>query len=643
MKYTAYAIRQSTDRFVGLPPGAAKFAGPMAEAAAFVERKSLLDPKLWCVFVSQFKRGSEDNLDMGWRSEYWGKMMRGACITYEYDRNEALYAVMEETVRDLLDMQDEFGRITSYNLENEFRGWDVWGRKYVMLGLEYFLEICRDDILADRIVNSLRRQADYMIAKTGCGEAGKLDVTNTSEAWEGLNASSILEPVVRLYHVTGEARYLDYAAKIIRCGGTKSFNIFEAALADEKAPCEYPVTKAYEMMSCFEGILEFYRATGDGKYLQMVRNFAAKVIATDVTVIGSAGTTHELFDHSRINQFNPAFKGIMQETCVTVTWMKFCLQLLAITGDGAFADNIELSAYNALLGAVNFEENPFRGEVFAFDSYSPLLNSSRGLSVGGYKTLLRGLMHWGCCVAIGACGTGLFPRYAGMLSADKKAPVVNFYVPGEIGFALPDGDFSVRIETGYPYQGDVRIVTTSGRDNETPLLLRIPAWSRETVISVNEREADFTVENGYATLSEAWKEGDIIDVRFDMRVRVIRAAEIDPDASPESVCHAAIMRGPLVLARDSVLEDDVTSAVCFPPGVRFLIPREVKTGSLENGGKRLTVVLETEDGPLVLCDYASAGRDWGKSGPVTCWVRTKQVSAEKGQRPERPEDPAAAE
>ena len=639
MKYTAYSIRKTTDKYLEIPSGAASFTGPMAEAAGFVERKSLLDPKLWCVFVSQFQRGSEDNLDMGWRSEYWGKMMRGACVTYEYDGSEALYAVLEGTVRDVLEKQDEYGRITSYDLVNEFRGWDVWGRKYVMLGLEYFLEICRDDILADRIVDSLKRQADYLIAKTGCKEAGKLDITDTSEAWEGLNSSSVLEPVVRLYHITGERRYLEYAAKIIRRGGTGSFDIFEAALADEKAPFEYPVTKAYEMTSCFEGVLEYYRATGEEKYLRMVRNFATKVIATDITIIGGAGTTHELFDHSRIRQFDPAVRGIMQETCVTVTWMKFCLQLLSVTGDGVFADNIELSAYNALLGAVNFEEHPSRGEVFAFDSYSPLLDSVRGLAVGGYKTLLRGLMHWGCCVAIGSCGTGLFPRYAGMISAENNAPTVNFYIPGEIRFELPGsglsgsrlpgGEMKLRIETEYPYRGDVRIVVLGGPGNEdspeTPLRLRIPAWSRETVISVNGRETDFEIRNGYAEISEAWNDGDVIDLHFDMRVRIVRAKDLDPGASPEAARHAALMRGPIVLARDSVLEDNVTSAVRLPENAKYLIPREVRTGSLADGGKRLLVALETESGPLTLCDYASAGRDWGKSGPMTCWIKEAQL------------------
>ena len=46
----------------------------------------------------------------------------------------------------------------------------------------------------------------------------------------------------------------------------------------------------------------------------------------------------------------------MQETCVTVTWIKLCYQLLRITGDSVYADEIEKSVYNALYGAVNTEK-----------------------------------------------------------------------------------------------------------------------------------------------------------------------------------------------------------------------------------------------------------------------------------------------
>ena len=71
--------------------------------------------------------------------------MRGACFVYSYSHNPKLYEVLTATVKDLLSAQDELGRISSYAVSHEFDGWDLWGRKYVLLGMQYYLEICQDE------------------------------------------------------------------------------------------------------------------------------------------------------------------------------------------------------------------------------------------------------------------------------------------------------------------------------------------------------------------------------------------------------------------------------------------------------------------------------------------------------------------
>ena len=668
MKYTAHAKRLKTDTFLLPEPGAQSYGGAVGKALKWVEKETLLDPKLWAVFVEQFRIGDVDDADLGWRSEYWGKMMRGACFTYRCTFDEELYRTMEFTVKDILTTIDRYGRVSGYSVAREFHGWDMWGRKYVLLGLQYFLEICRDDALADRIVESMCRQADYIINKVGAGEVGKIDVTYTSEWWDGLNSSSILEPFVRLYNITGRREYLDFAKKIIDCGGMRGFNIFEAALEGKLCPYQYPVTKAYEMISCFEGVIEYYRVNGERKYLEMAVNFARLVRDSDITVIGSAGTTHELFDNSRARQFNPEFKGIMQETCVTVTWMKFCLQLLSLTGDSAFADMMEVSAYNALLGAVNYNRNPYQGEIFAFDSYSPLLNSTRGLAVGGYKPLLGGAMHWGCCVAIGACGTGLFPAAGVMKVNFEKGGVtaansekggvaaansekcggtsdvnrgecgvaVNFYTCGEAAVETPCGKTVLKIDTDYPFDGFVRIEILPEKEGKFKLMLRVPGWAEKykiavisngTAVSTLCDENDGRLENGYLAIERTWRPGDSVTLDFEMKTTILRAAEVDPDADEKSRCHAALLRGPVVLGLDSATGRDVTKPVKFitEDGAGKYARARVKSVKREAGqAVGITLEIETEDGPIEVSDYASCGKTWGKNKPVTAWITTKE-------------------
>ena len=132
-----------------------QFPGMFDGFVKYIEEFQLLRTDLWKRFVQQFKEDAD--YEAGWRGEYWGKMMRGACFVYSYSKNPKLYQVLTDTVKDMLTAQDEYGRISSYAISHEFDGWDLWSRKYVLLGMQYYLEICQDDGLAAQIVDSMCR------------------------------------------------------------------------------------------------------------------------------------------------------------------------------------------------------------------------------------------------------------------------------------------------------------------------------------------------------------------------------------------------------------------------------------------------------------------------------------------------------
>ena len=156
---TAMQPRLATDKLFQLGPGSVKMTGFIADTVRFIQDWQLKDAGLWKQFVLQFGNAVDDD-DNGWRCEYWGKMMRGACFVYAGTQDGDLYALMESTVRDLMTRQEADGRVSSYSREHEFHGWDIWGRKYVMLGMEYFLEVCRDEALKKEILVFLCRHAD---------------------------------------------------------------------------------------------------------------------------------------------------------------------------------------------------------------------------------------------------------------------------------------------------------------------------------------------------------------------------------------------------------------------------------------------------------------------------------------------------
>ncbi|MBE7037835.1 MAG: hypothetical protein E7404_02905 [Ruminococcaceae bacterium] len=63
------------------------YKGFVDDTYRFIEDFQLMRPEIWSRFVQQFREAADR--DGGWRGEFWGKMMRGACMTY--DLKLALY------------------------------------------------------------------------------------------------------------------------------------------------------------------------------------------------------------------------------------------------------------------------------------------------------------------------------------------------------------------------------------------------------------------------------------------------------------------------------------------------------------------------------------------------------------------------
>lgn len=623
-------------------PVTAKLTGEADAAARFLTEKTYLDRALWHKFVEQF-REQPDSENHGWRGEYWGKSMRGAVTVYRYLRDERLYDVLTETVEDLLDAAEPDGRISSFRRDAELCWWDMWCRKYVMLGLQYYYGICRDGDLKARILSALCAHADYILARVGRGE-GKMSVLDTSYYWRALNSCSILEPMMHLYRMTGEARYLDFASHIVEEGGARDANIFEKAFENTCYPYQYGVVKAYEMCSCFEGLLEYYEVTGDERHKTAAINFGYALLESEDTVIGSLGCTHELLDHGRMRQTAKADEP-SQETCVTVTWMRYCARMLALTGDRVFADSIEKSFHNAYLGALNTTEaiSPYLHEKFVnttketdyvvdtflpFDSYAPLTPRRRGERVGGNQ-LLSDKSYFGCCACIG--GAGLYPLLEQALTVKENELTLNFFERGDFTCRVGERTVRVSLETAYPVDGRVTIRVTTDAPLSLSLRVRIPAWSKSTQIA---SEKPYVMENGYAVFAELGTECDEIVLDLDMTLRrqlpesweddviwVDKTRRTPNDATtwplevhhlPEDDNYVCWMRGPITLGGDSRMEKDV----CLPYTFReenglpvYRLSEDTRISADESC--RLRLVFTDADGrEFSLIDYASAGKDW---------------------------------
>jgi hypothetical protein len=173
--------------------------------------------------------------------------------------------------------------------------------------------------------------------------------------------------------------------------------------------------------------LEYGRTTGEQKWIQSALNLGKQVLETELTVIGCAGCTHELFDGSRVAQFNEELAGtIMQETCVSVTLMKFMMQLMSINADPSFADVIETAFYNDVLGhALEISSMGIRVDAESLDRqltergcddrralpfHSKLLSGELPLTIGGGIGQSRLCMLMMGCAHIGEVQSSIWDK-----------------------------------------------------------------------------------------------------------------------------------------------------------------------------------------------------------------------------------------
>ena len=544
------------------------------------------------------------------QGEMWGKAVRSGAMFYRYTQDPELKKILKATVSDLLTTQRANGSVSCSDISKQpdSGGGDLWERKYVLLGLdEYYMQVEKDPV----VLKSMIDQADCIISQTG--PAPKVPIVDQGWSPNHIESSTILEPIMRLYKLTGHQRYLDFAKYIVEEeGGAKGFTIIEDAF-NNKVPEQiggvYP--KAYEMMSLFEGLVEYYRVTGNNHWKQAFMNLYHNIIEREITIIGNGGGDQpyhpavygEAWDNTALEQTNPNIERMM-ETCVGVTWMKLCTQILRLTGDPLAMDMIEKYTYNGLLGAMKPEGDGF--------SYVNLLN--------GVKTNTKG---WGgmvdsvyvtCCNLNGPMGLAYLPYVAIMNS--ETGPVINLYNQGTAVASSAKGN-QVKLDfiSDYPLSGGVQINVSIETPEEFTIRVRIPAWSQVTVLKVNNEL--FAASSGtYAEIKRRWKTGDQIDLQLDMRCRLIDA----PKGSNRAGDYfQALVRGPIVLARDEnsdTLYNQPVSIISKDGYVEIFPENPIADGT------KMQFRIPVSNGFIYMVDYASVNNWNGKH--ICTWLPKKR-------------------
>ena len=606
-------LRHAYDKQFDLPAGSVSLTGITDEKIRIITEGTLKVIDMHAL-ADYFRH----TMDMFATGEFWGKIMRASCLICSYTGDPALRAIVDEAAADMLSLQREDGCLSTcpdHTQPNGSNGSDLWERKYALMGLLAYYELTGSAEALEACVKLVR----YTNAQVG--EAPKTPITKTGWAFCGIESSSILEPVMRVYHVTGDPAALELGSYIVESGCCDRENIFEAIRAG-KSPMEIgwngvateSIAKAYEMMSCFEGLCEYYRATGDSQALDTVKLFWDKVIEEEITLLGSGGAdapfnlgpgTGEQWNRTRFEQTNPDI-DLMMETCVTVYWMRLCHQLLRLTGEVKYADELEKSLYNAIFGALKPD-----GRFF---EYFPRFNGARNPKVN-YSFNIKGF-DLSCCTANGPTGLGMAPYLAFAGTPDGVA--VNLYENGSVRVPFGDAVVTLSMESDYPMMGKatLRVVSVEGSipaDKTFVISLRVPGFAEDFTVMDRARNMVTAEAGSYLRLCGNITEGDEWLICFDIPLVKHPAPHGSNRAGDDFV---AFTYGSILLARDA--RDGVAPLTSIPDAE----VTDYRITTSERGGF-LTAFVTVGGTELKLLDYMTAGNDWNETEFASWFPITK--------------------
>lgn len=531
-----------------------------------------------------------------WDGEHVGKWLHAATLAWVNSGDPVLRAKMDYVATELARCQTADGYLGTYVDNKRWTSWDVWVHKYNLLGLVAYVRYTGNT----NLLPTCQRMAD-LLCETFGDEPGKRDIIKAGEHI-GMAPTSVLEPMMLLYRLTGDPRYLNFGKYILRAWeqpkGPQSRQgpRIISTLLTEKRVDKVGNGKAYEMLSCLNGALEYYRTTGDKKILAACLNAWQDIVDKRIYLTGAMSYRehfHGDFDLPNVNNVG--------ETCVTVSWIQVNAQLLRLTGEARFADQLERVILNQLLGAQLFDGSGW-GYYVQMEGKKPYYNGDENGAPG---------VGFTCCLSSGPRGLALIPTFA--VTTDADGVVVNLYESGQANLTLRNGT-AVEIDTDTLYPGEDKIRFTVSPTTKRPFAvrLRVPAWCRTASVAVNGKSVKAKPgRDGYVLLKRTWKPGDQIELNLKQEAQLIVGDHNNQD-------RIAILYGPLVLAADAeLLQADGQTlnsfAIAKPDVIALgLTPEAAPTGVKTWPGARvfrINAVGRPEGSPVTvhLTSFADAG------------------------------------
>lgn len=400
--------------------------------------------------------------------------------------------------------------------------------------------------------------------------------------------------LVKLYEVTGEKKYLDFAGWLLdqRGHGYGSYGD-ERAWRPVYYQDEVPVRElsritghAVRSMYLYCGMADVAAYTGDAELIAALDRLWDHVVNRNMYITGGIGQSAR--NEGITEDYDLPNLTAYCETCASVGMVYWNWRMLQFTGDGKYADVMERSLYNGALAGISLE-----GDRFFY--VNPLE------SLGGHHR-----QEWYGCACCPSQICRFLPSIGNYIYCTSgDALWVNLYMGNEADVMLAGKPVKIIQATRYPWDGAVTVELQMSKPVKGELRFRIPSWCRNYTLAVNGQAFAAPVEKGYAVLSRRWKDGDSVELVFDMPVEMVAA---DPRVK-EDVGKRAVQRGPLVYCLE-----EADNPVGFD-GLALLSDADF---TLEYQPEKLSGIVEiTSPGLTFIPYYAWDNRSPGK---MKVWV-----------------------
>lgn len=403
-----------------------------------------------------------------------------------YTKNPEVIALKNHVVDELLKTQLADGYMGIFQSESRITAyWDLHEMVYLIHGLVADYEHFGNGASLE----AAHKLADYIIQhRKSTDPPRKVGKLNTERAF------------IALSRATGENQYLDYG-------------VAGMDLRNWHSPVK---GHAYTFMNVCLAQLDLYAIAPDDELLKQSRQVVDRLLAQDALIVSGTCSWRESFhDDQRLD-------GHLGETCATAYLIRLLHTMLSIEGNSTYGDIMERAVYNALFAAQlpggrrlrYFTPLEGKRPVYKWDTYCCPNNFRRIVAE------LPSMIYYRS--KDGGLTVNLYTSSSAVVSLDKNLKL------------------AVRQQTDYPHSGKVVLSLDPSRPARFPLQLRIPAWCRDAVVSVNGRKVEQPVAAGtFFVVDREWKPGDRVELDMPMSWRLVRGRKLQEG-------RVAVLRGPML-------------------------------------------------------------------------------------------------